>query len=292
MRIVEPLLGTRAEISVDVLADVDAERERVTAAFEQAVIAESRRLEALFTVFDRASALHAYRREGSTEVPELRTVIDLANTWQERTGGAFHPGVQPLVDIWDRAEAEGTVPADAGLAGTAAALQANDSGPTMNLNAIAKGWITQRALAHGFECEPGISGAWLSIGGDVVHRGVGSVVVGIEDPHRPYDNVAPLTTVELSNEALATSGGARRWWKIGDRRYPKVLDPRTGRPVDHIASATVIAPDGASADVLATTAIVLAVEETVALVEAVGGACYLIDRQGSVTVGGDRFGPY
>ncbi len=289
MRIVEPLLGTRAEIAVE--AESNTDLSLVTSTFEQAVIAEAERLEALFTVFDPASALHAYRRDGFTTVPELRTVIELARRWQDRTGGAFHPAVQPLVDLWDEASTADVVPTPEELATAAAAVQTGDPAPAINLNAIAKGWIAGRALDHGFQEEPRASAAWLSIGGDVVHRGVGSVVVGVENPHRPYDNVAPVATAELSNEALATSGGARRWWRIGGRRYPKVLDPRTGRPVDHMAGATVIAADGATADVLATAAIVLSPDETISMVEAAGGACYLIDQHGSVTTYGDRFIP-
>ena len=79
-----------------------------------------------------------------------------------------------------------------------------------------------------------------------------------------------MATIEIDNEALATSGGARRWWTIGGKRYSKVLDPRTGLPVDSVASATVVARNAAEADVLATTALVLKPEETLVLVEAEG----------------------
>ncbi len=285
VRIIEPLLGTRAELAVTAASD-EAE-----AAFEYAVVTEATRLEALFTVFEETSALHAYRRDGSTTVPELRTVLGLAATWRDRTAGAFHPAVQPLIDLWDEAEVAGAVPTDGRLAETAAAVRADTSGRAMNLNAIAKGWIADRALDRAFELVPDTSGAWLSIGGDVVHRGVGSVVVGIEDPHRPYDNVAPLATVEVANEALATSGGSRRWWKIDGRRYPKVLDPRTGHPAERVAGATVIAADGASADAIATAATVQTPAETLALVEDVGAACLLIDCDGVVTASSDRFRP-
>lgn len=285
VRIIEPLLGTRAEVAVTAASD-DAE-----AAFEHAVVAEAARLEALFTVFDETSALHAYRRDGSTTVPELRTVLDLAATWRDRTAGAFHPSMQPLMDLWDEAEAAGAEPTDRRLAETAAAVQADTSGRAINLNAIAKGWITDRALDRAFELVPGAAGAWLSIGGDVVHRGVASVVVGIEDPHRPYDNVAPLATVEVANEALATSGGARRWWKVDGRRYPKVIDPRTGQPAGRVAGATIIAADGASADALATAAIVQTPAETLALVAELGAACFLVDCEGVITASGDRFRP-
>ena len=66
---------------------------------------------------------------------------------------------------------------------------------------------------------------------------------------------------------LATSGSARRGWRIAGRWYSHVIDPRSGRPVDHVASASVVAPDAATADAVATVLSVLAPAEGVAFVE-------------------------
>ncbi len=284
MQIVEPLLGTRAEVAVT----ADSTDEALAA--ERMVLDEVARLESVFTVFDQSSELHALRRTGRTDVPELLAVVELAQRWRERTGGAFDPGMQPLIDRWDEAAACDTVPSPGELLDVVAEAGVRGSG-ALNFNAIAKGWIAERAVQLAVTEAGGVSGAWLSLGGDVVHRGEGSVVVGIEDPRRPYDNVAPLMTTELSRESLATSGGARRWWTIGGQRYSKVLDPRSGRPVDRIMSATVTAPDGATADVLATVALILSPEETLALVEDSGAACLLVDRDGAITSSSDRFRP-
>ncbi len=299
MQTVEPLLGTRAEVAVTAVSADVAE------AGERAILDEAARLEAVFTVFDESSELHTLRRTGTTEVAELATVAELAHRWRLRTGGAFHPGVQPLVDLWDRAAVNGAVPAQKDLLDVVAML-GSDSGPTnpntntnpninlnvsLNLNGIAKGWIAERAVRSVVDEVSGVSAAWLSLGGDVVHRGEGSVMVGIEDPRRPYDNVAPLMQTELSGEALATSGGSRRWWTIGTERYSKVLDPRSGQPGDRVVSATVVAPDGATADVLATVALILAPEETLALVDEADAACLLIDGDGVITSSSDRFRP-
>lgn len=87
-----------------------------------AVVDEVARLERIFSVFDATSALHQCRRTGTTDVVELGAVIDLATHWPTRTGGAFHPGVQPLVDLWDRAESLGVLPTEDDVAATAAAI--------------------------------------------------------------------------------------------------------------------------------------------------------------------------
>lgn len=277
--IVEPLLGTRAEVRV--VADSPG-------VVESAVVAEVQRLEAIFSRFDASSELCAYRAAGTTDVPELLEVIDLAAAWQARTGGAFHARAQPLVDLWDQAEQANVMPTDRQVATVLEQMGATSTSSALDLNAIAKGWIADTALSS-------VAGAatsgWLNLGGDIVHRGDGSVVAGIENPARPYDNVPPLATVELSNESLATSGGAHRWWAIDGNRYPKVVDPRTGRPAQRIASATVIAPDGGSADALATVAVFLDIDHTLALAAEIGAECFLVDHEGSIRSSSDRFRP-
>ena len=263
---------------------------------EADVLGEVARLEQIFTIFDEASALNELHRTGSTAVPELQAVLALAAEWQQRSGGAFDPGIGELMHLWDDAEASGAPPGPTAIAEVLAARD-NRSQTTAvdNLNAIAKGWIAQAAVdrvdtsgGHGGS-DGDLDSVWLSLGGDVVHRGAGSLRVGIEDPHRPYDNVAPLASIEITNEALATSGGTRRWWTIDGRRYPKVLDPRTGEPVDHVASATVVARDAATADVLATIATVASEAETLALMREANAECLLIRPDRSHVASTSRF---
>lgn len=282
MRVVDPLLGTRIEIGVD--AEYDAVRRRA----EDAAVAEIQRLEQVFTVHDPASALHAFRRSGTTDVSELRAVLDIALQWREWTDGLFDPAVGRLMARWERAEAADVAPDTAELARIA--TDSRSAAPDFtSLNAIAKGWIADQAATTAHRTD-GVTGVWINAGGDVVHRGHGSVAVGIEDPDRPYDNATPLTVVELSGEALATSGGSRRFWTIGGRRYTKVLDPRSGQPVDRVSSATVIAADAASADVLATVALVAEVDHALSMVGAAGAACLLVLADGTVVTDSERFG--
>ena len=288
MQIVEPLLGTRAELHI---AANDAD---LASSAEEHLLVEVRRLEAIFTVFQEHSALNKYRQTGQTSVQELLDVIELAESWQKRSGGVFNARVQPLLEAWDHGERTGRRPSPQVLeaARADAAELARPTAPIDNLNAIAKGWIAQAALDSIEDLAPGgpIVTAWLNLGGDIVHRGSGAMQVRIEDPLRPYDNIAPLAEVSISNEAIATSGGAHRFWVIDGQRYPKVLDGRTGEPVSRVAGATVIAPDAAAADVLATIAVVAEPDLTLELVEAAGGDCLIVHSDGSRTAS-PRFEP-
>ena len=107
MQIVEPVLGTRAEVHV-AAHDLDVSNQT-----EDEIIQEVRRLESLFTVFVVGSALNTFRRTGATDVPELLEVHALALEWQRRTRGAFDPRVQQLMQLWDEGEAAGVVPSPA-----------------------------------------------------------------------------------------------------------------------------------------------------------------------------------
>lgn len=280
VRIVEPLLGTRGEVHAT------AGSAAVAQAGEAAIIEEARRLEQLFTVFDPTSALNELRRTDSTSVQELIAVVELARHWHTKSAGAFDPQTQGLVELWDQAEIADDLPTAAAIAETLA-TRAQTGSAIDNLNAIAKGWIAQAALEAADQ--DSLDSVWLSLGGDIVHRGAGSMTIGIENPHRPYDNVAPMAKIDISNEAIATSGGARRWWTIAGRRYPKVIDPRTGWPVERVASASIVAHDAAVADVLATIATVASTEETLALVLDAGANCLLVHPDGSHTCSSRRF---
>lgn len=286
MKTVDPLLGTRGEVAVS------ARSASLSDCAEDAIVEEALRLERIFTVFDESSALRALRRTGTTAVAELRTVVSLAVEWHQRTAGAFHPALQPLIDLWDDAEAKGHVPHAHVLAETAAGLTLSHDDAvdvsSLNLNGIAKGWIVDRALDAAFD-DATVTSAWLNLGGDLVHRGEQSLRVGIEDPARPYDNVAPLATIEIANEALATSGDGRRWWDIDGVRYSKVLDPRTGRPAAGISSSTVVAATAEAADVLATTCLAVPPDEALALTTAQGAECFLVCSDGAIHASSERF---
>lgn len=282
VRWIEPLLGTRAEVAITTdRADHDE-------AISDTVIAEAERLEAIFTVFDPGSALQNYRLTGATDVPELVEVLALAEQWRQRSKGAFNPQIETLVGLWDSAAEAGSTPTTQQLTEAVSRLKHQ---PIDNLNAIAKGWIAERALGTALarHHDSDVETAWIGLGGDIVHVGSSAIRVGIEDPARPYDNAEPMATIQLQNEAMATSGGGRRYWTIDGTRYTKVLDPRTGAPVDRIASATVVAPSAADADVLATVGLVMAQRDFLELLETADACALLVMRDGSISASSGRF---
>ncbi len=272
------LLGTVIELRVWATSASSA------MAAERAAIGEIERLQRVFDVHDDRSDLRRRLAGEAVASPELDAVLDLAARWRTRSGGVFDPAVGALVELWDAAANAGAAPSPTAIDRVIAAMHdpTDARSRPSNLNALAKGWIVDRAHQRARALEATI-GLTINAGGDLLHAAPIPLIVGIEDPHRPYDNVAPLVRVRLDDGALATSGGARRGWQIGDRWYSHVLDPRTGAPVDHVASASVIAPDAATADVVATVLTVAPIDEGLAFVDGLDDvACCIVTRDGAL----------
>ncbi len=260
-------------------------------ALAQLIIEEVERLELVFSAFDPASEFHRWRAGALTTTgTAFADLLGLALDWQHRSDGGFNPMTGELSARWEQAATDGRSPSKQEMLQLANRIRAPryemvDGVPVaigdcslMNLHAIAKGYIVDRAIDRVSQRLDDREGWWVSVnaGGDLAHRGFGGLAVGIENPHRPYDNEPPLTTLTLSNAAIATSGSARRGFRVGHRWHGHVIDPRSGWPVESIASISVIGPDAATADVVATAAGVRSPSQAVAFVEGIDGLEALI----------------
>lgn len=277
-----PVLGTVVELRLEGTAEA-------TAAAEQSTWETFERLEQLFSTYRSDSELCRWRRgEVAVCSDELSDVLAAAETYFLASGGAFHPATAALTARWRQAEIDGRTPHAAELDGLRTGLPftvvdgiASRTGDCsgVDLNAIAKGYIVDRAAQEAF-AHAGVESVLINAGGDLRHLGSGSVSVGIEDPALPYDNLPPRWRVSVSNAALATSGSARRGFRVADQWLGHVLDPRTGWPVTHTTSVSVLAADAMSADALATVLGVLAHDEAVAFAEREQVACLIVDAEG------------
>jgi hypothetical protein len=156
----------------------------------------------------------------------------------------------------------------------------------LNLNSIAKGYVLHKAAEAVRKQLPGANGMLLNLGGDMCswHRDGRSEAawrIGVQDPSQPAENARPLTALRLTNGAVATSGGYQRYYDVAGTRYSHLLDPRTGRPAQGIAGATVCAPTSIIANVLATTLCVLDPLAGLRLIASLPGThCLLITADG------------
>jgi thiamine biosynthesis lipoprotein len=156
----------------------------------------------------------------------------------------------------------------------------------LDLGGIAKGWGVDRAA----DVLAGLSGACLvNAGGDLVVRGLkpGGKPwrVGVQDPRDPSQLFLKLRLAE--NVAVATSGDYQRYFEVDGVRYHHLLDPRTGYPARAASSATVIAPDCATADAWATAVFVLGPAAGIAALEeqpGLEGVIVVVDDAGELVL--------
>lgn len=127
----------------------------------------------------------------------------------------------------------------------------------------------------------GITNYLVSVGGAVSSRGVNGQGqpwrVAIQKPTDQENAVQAL--VDLQGYSISTSGSYRNYFEQGGQRYSHVLDPATGRPINHrLVSATVIATTALEADGWDTGLMAMGTEKALRLAENKGLAVYLITK--------------
>jgi len=131
-----------------------------------------------------------------------------------------------------------------------------------------------------------MTGAVVAVGGDIRVFGTRpdgtGWRIGVRDPS---GDPAPLARLMMTSGAVSTSGDYERFFVVDGVRYHHILDPRTLRPARRVHAVTVTAPDGATADALATGLFVMGRKRGRAVVADLPGVAALwVDGDGAVTV--------
>ncbi len=196
--------------------------------------------------------------------PELFAVLDAAQQIARASGGAFDVSVGPLVRLWRQSRASRRLPEPAELQAARALaghermiLSKPDSvllvapGMRLDLGGIAKGYACDRALAA--MAAAGITRALVDTGG--------GLALGDPPPGQAGWKIGLLgdrsRILVLSRCGVATSGDTEQFVEIDGVRYSHILNPATGLGLTRQEMATVVAPDGMTADALATACCVL-----------------------------------
>jgi len=218
---------------------------------------------------------------------ELACVTRRALELTRDSEGAFDPTMEQLINLWGFGPRKGTgdVPADEQIAAAQRLcgtrhlrvtaddeLQKDIPGLQLNLGAIAKGYAADEAAR--VLRERGYTNLFVSVSGEIVALGVRPDgkpwQVGVERPRYSARRNAELSAiVPLLGGALSTSGDSHQFFRDATGRiFSHILDPSTGRPVEHeLASVTVVAADAMTADGVATTLFVLGLERGLRWVE-------------------------
>ena len=295
---VHELTGQTMGTSYNVKVDADLTAAEV-ARVKEVIEARLHDVNRLMSTYDSASELSRFNRRWSTEPftigADLLEVLVMAHDVSERSGGAFDVTVGPLVDAWGFGPGiEPLEPPDelrlAALKesvgyrrieidraeGTVAKVSRET---VIDLSAIAKGYGVERVASDLVTL--GITRSLVEVGGELkatgMIRGGGAWRVGIE---LPDESVRELYgTVELIDEAIATSGDYRNFQESEGVRYAHIIDPRTGWPIPFTgASVSVIHGNAAAADAWATALTVLGPVEGYDLAQREGIAALFVGR--------------
>jgi thiamine biosynthesis lipoprotein len=248
--------------------------------------AELKRFDNSLSPFNDSSVISRVNRNEEIDVDTLfRNCFNKAIEVSQMTNGAFDITIAPLANAWGFGFKHGdfsdTLTIDSLLQITGydkvtladGKVRKQDDRIQLSCSAIAKGYAVD--VIASFLERKGIKDFLVDIGGEIVAKGRnpkdGLWRIGV---NKPIDDSLSVNqeiqaVLQLTNVGMATSGNYRNFYYKDGKKYAHTIDPRTGYPVQHsLLSATVIAEDCMTADALATSFMVMGLEDAEKFVNA------------------------
>jgi len=285
-------MGTRFRV-VLYGPDRESANEAARAAFDRIVALDG-------ILSDYNSRSEVSRLSASSPMPrsahvsaDLWPILGQAQQLAIQTNGAFDITAGPLSTLWRNSRKSGQLPSSEDLttarqAAGFAHLKLNACGRTVQLlrphmrldfGGIAKGYAADEALRALAKC--GIAHALVAASGDIVvsapppgERGWRIAVAPLRTDGGAL--LSPARTLLVAHAGVSTSGEAEQHVDIGGVRYSHIVDPHTGLGLTTSSSVTVVAPNGATSDSLATAVSVLGPTRGLALLQSTPGVQGLI----------------
>ena len=281
----EPHLGTLVAVTLYAPTETVA---------TEAAVAGFARIKALNRILsdylDESEVSRLCRTAGSgtaVEVsPELFDVLSRSLALSEATDGAFDVTISPVIKLWRAARKQRQLPDPQHLAAARElvgwkhvkldakrrTVELLKPGMQLDFGGIAKGYIAQQV--RDLLARRGQNRCLIAIAGDIVAgdppldadgRETEGWKIGVAPLDKP--DGPPSRMLRLKNCSVSTSGDAFQFVEIGGVRYSHIVDPQTGLGLTQRSSVTILAPDGADADGLATAVTILGVERGLKLIE-------------------------
>ena len=247
------------------------------------VTQELNRFDYSLSPFKEQSIISKVNRNEDVELDSL--FINVFNRSQEiskLSQGAFDITVAPLVNAsgfgFKKGEFPDSIMIDSLLQHTGFqkvrlinnTIIKDDPNIILNASAIAKGYAVD--IIGDLLDSKNITNYMIDIGGEVLAKGKNAKGlpwrIGI---NKPIDDALATNqeielVINIENKGIATSGNYRNFYIKDGKKYAHTIHPKTGYPVQHnILAATVLADDCMTADALATTFMVLGLDESLKL---------------------------
>ena len=257
----------------------------------QKAFEEIKKIDTIANIFESSSEVSLLNRQGKIKAsPDLFALVKESVHYYSLSQGAFDITIAPVVRIWKQRikeagekRGDSALPQPEEIKSTLNLVGANKlslnentswikfSQPKMSidLGGIAKGYAVDKAITRLKEL--GITSALVNAGGNIYclgKKGNRKWRIGIQNP-RNQSKI--LYSLDLENQAAATSGDYEQFFLSGKKRYSHIIDPKTGYPVDNgIIAVTIISDSAATCDALSTTVFVLGKEKGLALLKKIG----------------------
>ena len=221
---------------------------------------------------------------------ETLSLLEHAQTLYAHSDGLFDISSGVLRRVWDFKAARRPSPAELAavlplidwphIERRDGAVRLPRAGMEIDFGGFGKEYAADRAAA--LLQQHGAAHGYVNLAGDLRLLGArpdGSPWhIGIQHPRRRGELVASLP---LTQGGLATSGDYERYFELDGQRYCHVLDPRSGQPVRHWQSVSVLAPMAVMAGSCATITM-LKQERGLEFLAAAGVSYLAIDHRGEV----------
>jgi len=224
-----------------------------------------------FNVYNSNSVISVINREAQYKPVKTKDyeycLITNSIAGSLKTEMAFNPVCLPLIQLWGFSGGTNTtVPSPKMIRNTIDKVDVSNvncvsntisfsyKGMKLDMGGVAKGYAVD--MAYDALAEKGVKEFIINLGGNIRAKTKKEFLrIGIRDP---YEKNNIMGTLKLkSGYAVATSGDYERFVILDGVKYPHIIDPRTGYPVNNTVATTVVAPNATQADMLSTAIFVL-----------------------------------
>ncbi len=244
---------------------------------------------------------------------DLHHILKISEKANQMSGGAFDVTVGHIVKTWRKARKNKQMPDDATLQAAfqktgfknieidanSPRMRFHTEGVLLDFGGIVKGFAAQEVVD--ILTKNGFPYCLVDAGGDLVagkkpRQGQvesGGWKIAISLPNSDRKMMPHLLSIQ--NQAVATSGDMYQFFEHDGKRYSHIVNPKTGLGLTHQRNVTVIAPDGATADWLATACSILPMRKAKRLIKKYPNTALLIleNKKGKIkSVQSSQFAKY
>lgn len=287
----QTIMGTRTAV------ELHAETEQIADKCSQLAFNEMKRIDALMSPYKENSELSKINREASDKAvkisPEFFNLLQRSIEFSEMSDGAFDITFASIGFLYDYRNNKRPSDEKIGqqldavnyknikLDETQKSVFFSHKNTKIDLGGIAKGHAVDNAINILSNCS--IKNALVTAGGDsrILGDKIGRPwVMGVKHPR---DDKKVVVSIPLSNAAISTSGDYERFYIEDGKRYHHILQPSTGKSVDHSWSVSVLANDALTSDALSTTLFVLGTKKALQLINSLNDIeAIVIDSNGKM----------